>query len=268
MEKKGRTAIPYADVNGARLYFEDSGGEGPVVVFSHGNLMDCDMWAHQIQALAGDFRVVVWDERLHGRTEDDGEAYTYWDSAADLIGLLDHLDVRQAALVGHSQGGFLSMRAALLTPDRVKALVLIDTTSVAWPHEALAQMRGVSEGFRGAGPEAVAPILLGMLLGQPAIHDQWLVKWKAQPRERLADAVQVLMGADDITGRLGEITVPALVVHGDADQPIPYPLGQALAGKIPGTQELVTVTGAGHTPNLTHPERVNPALDGFLRRFA
>ncbi|MFE9601660.1 alpha/beta fold hydrolase [Streptomyces hokutonensis] len=260
--------MPYADVNGARLYFEDSGGEGPVVVFSHGNLMDRDMWVHQVQALAEDFRVVVWDERLHGRTEDDGKTYTYWDSAADLIGLLDHLDVQQATLVGHSQGGFLSMRAALVAPDRVKSLVLIDTMSVAWPPEALAQMRGASEGLRGAGPEAVAPVLLGILLGHPEIHDQWLAKWKTQPRERLADAVQVLMGADDITGRLGEITVPVLVVHGDADQPIPYPLGQKLAGELPGAQELVTVTGAGHTPNLTHPDRVNPALADFLRRYA
>ncbi|MFK0155985.1 alpha/beta fold hydrolase [Streptomyces sp. NPDC090499] len=260
--------MPYADVNGARLYFEDSGGEGPVVVFSHGNLMDRDMWVHQIQALAGDFRVVAWDERLHGRTEDDGKTYTYWDSAADLTGLLDHLGVRQAVLVGHSQGGFLSMRAALLAPERVKALVLVDTTSVSWPSEALEQMRGVSEGFRGAGPEAVGPVLLGMLLGRPAIHDQWLAKWRAQPRERLADAVQVLMEVDDITDRVGEITAPALVVHGDADQPIPYPLGQALAGQIPGAQELVTVTGAGHTPNLTHPDQVNPALADFLRRYA
>jgi 3-oxoadipate enol-lactonase len=260
--------MPYADVNGARLYFEDAGGQGPVVVFSHGNLMDRDMWAHQIQLLAGDFRVVVWDERLHGRTEDDGKTHTYWDSAADLIGLLDHLGVRDAALVGHSQGGFLSLRAALLAPGRVKALVLIDTTSVAWPLEAQAQMRGMSEAFRGEGPEAVAPVLLEILLGQPAIHDQWLAKWRAQPRERLADAIQVLMGADDITDRLGEIAVPALVVHGDADQPIPYPLGQALAGQIPGAQDLVTVPGAGHTPNLTHPDRVNPALADFLRRCA
>nr|WSY48897.1 alpha/beta hydrolase [Streptomyces sp. NBC_00886] len=260
--------MPYADVNGTRLYFVDSGGEGPVVVFSHGNLMDRDMWVHQVRVLAGDFRVIVWDERLHGRTEDDGKTYTYWDSAADLIGLLDHLGARQATLVGHSQGGFLSMRAALVAPERVKSLVLIDTTSVAWPLEALAQMRGASEGFRGAGPEAVAPVLLGMLLGQPSIHDQWLAKRRAQPRERLADAVQVLMEVDDITGRLDEITVPALVFHGDADQPIPYPLGQTLAGELPSTQELVTVTGAGHTPNLTHPDRVNPALVDFLRRHA
>ncbi|MEU3620246.1 alpha/beta hydrolase [Streptomyces sp. NPDC006872] len=84
----------------------------------------------------------------------------------------------------------------------------------------------------------------------------------------VADAVRVLMGADDITDRLGEITVPSLVVHGDADQPIPYPLGKALAAQLPGSQELVTVTGAGHTPNLTHPDRVTPALAAFLRRHA
>lgn len=99
--------MPYADVDGARLYFEDGGGERPAVIFSHGNLMDRDMWAYQTRVLAGDFRLVVRDERLHGRAEDDGRIYTYWDSAVDLIGLLDHLGVRQAALVGHSQARFL-----------------------------------------------------------------------------------------------------------------------------------------------------------------
>ncbi|MFF4961680.1 alpha/beta fold hydrolase [Streptomyces sp. NPDC001222] len=255
-------------VNGARLYFEDSGGEGPVVVFSHGNLMDHDMWAPQVEALSGEFRCVTWDERLHGATEDDGRIYSYWDSADDLIGLLDALGVQRATLVGHSQGGFLSMRAALRAPERVNALVLVDTASVAWPPEALEQMRGMSEGFRGAGPESVAPVLLGMLLGKPEIHEEWLARWKAQPRERLAEAVTVLTGVDDITDRLGEITVPAFVVHGEADQPIPHALGAMLQSGIPGAEELLTVPGAGHTPNLTHPGQVNPQLVQFLRRHA
>jgi len=105
--------MPFAPVNGQQLYFEDTAGTGPVVVFSHGNLMNSQMWAPQVEALRGEFRCVVWDERLHGRTKDDGDLYTYWDSADDLLGLLDHLGVEQATLVGHSQGGFLSLRAAL-----------------------------------------------------------------------------------------------------------------------------------------------------------
>ena len=260
--------MPYASVNGARLYFEDSGGRGPVLVFSHGNLMDCDMWAPQSSELSTEFRCVTWDERLHSRTEDDGGRYSYWDSAQDLLSLLDQLGMDRAVLVGHSQGGFLSLRAALLAPERVQALVLIDSAGVAWPPEALQQMGRVSAGFREAGPEAVAPVLLEPLLGQPALYGQWLTKWQAQPKERLAEAVQVLMGVDDISSRLPEITAPTLVVHGQADQAIPLPLGMMLCDQIPGTQRLITIPGAGHTPSLTHPEQVNGPLTEFLRKYS
>ncbi|MFI9274272.1 alpha/beta fold hydrolase [Kitasatospora sp. NPDC052896] len=260
--------MPFAPVNGQHLYCEDGGGDGPVVVFSHGNLMTRQMWAPQVEALRGGFRCVVWDERLHGRTEDDGALHTYWDSAADLLGLLDHLGVERATLVGHSQGGFLSLRAALRAPDRVKALVLIDTAAVAWPREALAQMGGISDGFRTGGPAAVAPVLLDILLGKPEIHPDWLGSWQEQPQQRLADAVAVLMGVDDVSTRLGEITQPALIVHGEADQPVPLPLGQMLRDRLPGAVDLVVVPDAGHTPNLTHPDRVNGPLTDFLRHHA
>jgi len=149
--------VPFASVNGQQLYFEDTAGNGPVVVFSHGNLMNRDMWVAQVEALHGEFRCVVWDERLHGRTKDDGGLYTYWDAADDLLGLLDHLGVERATLAGHSQGGFLSLHAALCAPERVKALVLTDTAAVAWPPETLAQMSGIRDRFRDGGLDAVAP---------------------------------------------------------------------------------------------------------------
>ena len=87
------------------------------------------MFAPQAAALAPEFRVIAWDERGFGETEFDGKPFTYWDSARDCLGLLDHLGIQQAVLGGMSQGGFLSLRAALLAPARVRALVLIDTQS-------------------------------------------------------------------------------------------------------------------------------------------
>ena len=97
------------------------------MILSHGFLMDREMFVHQVDALAGEFRVITWDERGFGETESDGKPFTYWDSAKDCLGLLDHLDIDRAVLGGMSQGGFLSLRAALLAPERVRALVLIDT---------------------------------------------------------------------------------------------------------------------------------------------
>jgi 3-oxoadipate enol-lactonase len=260
--------MPFAAVNGQRLFFEDGGGDKPVVVLSHGNLMNRWMWAPQIEALRADFRCLVWDQRLHGLTEDDQGLYTYWDSAADLLDLMDHLEIERAALVGHSQGGFLSLRAALLAPDRVSALVLIDAAGSAWPPEALAQMHGISDGFRTGGPDAVAEVLLDLLLGDPDIQDDWLRSWHQQPNDRLADAVTVLMGVDDIAARLSEITQPALIVHGEVDEPVPLQYGQRLRDALPHAAGLVVVPGAGHTPSLTHADQVNPALIAFLRQYA
>ena len=118
--------MAFADVNGQHLYFEDHGGDGPAVVFSHGFLMDHEMFAPQVDALAGRLRIITVDARGHGQTSGAG-AFDYWDLAKDVLALMDHLDIAAATLVGMSQGGFVSMRASLLAPDRVRALVLIDS---------------------------------------------------------------------------------------------------------------------------------------------
>src|SRR6516165_7395193 len=101
--------MPFADVNGQHIYFEDSGGQGAAVIFSHGFLMDCEMFAPQVQELSEEFRCVTWDERGFGQTVATGP-FSYYDSAADCLALLRHLGIDQAVLAGMSQGGFLSLR--------------------------------------------------------------------------------------------------------------------------------------------------------------
>src|SRR5581483_12488544 len=114
-----RGDMPFAEVNGQRIRYDDTGTDGAPIIFSHGFLMDREMFAPQVEALAGEFRVISWDERGFGKTEFDGKPFTYWDSAKDCLGLLTHLGIEQAVLAGMSQGGFLSLRAALLAPERV-----------------------------------------------------------------------------------------------------------------------------------------------------
>ena len=81
--------MSYADINGQRIRFDDTGGDGPPVILAHGFLMDRTMFAPQVSALSGEFRVITWDERGFGETEFDGQPFTYWDSARDCLGLLD-----------------------------------------------------------------------------------------------------------------------------------------------------------------------------------
>ena len=144
--------MPFAEVNGQRIRFDDSGGDGPSVILSHGFLMDREMFASQIEALGGEFRVITWDERGFGETEFDGEPFTYWDSAGDCLGLLEHLGIERAVLGGMSQGGFLSLRAALLAPERVRALVLIDTQAGVEDPERLPAYRQMQETWLQVGP--------------------------------------------------------------------------------------------------------------------
>lgn len=256
--------MPYADVNGQRLYYEDTGGPAPAVVFSHGFLMDADMFAPQVAALRDAYRVVTWDERGFGRTDYDGKEFTYWDSADDVVGLLGHLGIDRAVLGGMSQGGFLSLRAALRHPDRVRALVLIDTQSGTEDPAVIESYQGMTADWLANGPVNVGPFVAGLIIGHPAIEAAWMAKWDKLPRENMGPASECLYGRDDITDRLGEITVPALVIHGTADNAIPMEKAEALASALVGAGPVVKIDGAAHASNLTHPDQVNPPLRAFL----
>lgn len=248
---------------GATVEYDDTGGEGPVVVLSHGLLMNRSMFAPQVEALRDAHRVVTWDQRGHGAAEHEG-TWTYWDSAHDLLALLDHLGVAQAVLGGMSQGGFLSLRAALLAPERVRALVLIDSQAgpedpAAAPlYDAMARA-WAADGADPATLEFAAATILG-----PADHRPWIALWEQLPQHRAAQVMHPLLEREDLTDRLPEITCPALVVHGSIDAAIPLARAEALANGLPGAVPLVVVEGAGHASNLSHPEPVNAALRGFL----
>jgi pimeloyl-ACP methyl ester carboxylesterase len=258
--------MPFAEVNGQRIRFEDTGGAGAPVILSHGFLMDREMFAPQVDALSREFRVITWDERGFGETEFDGRPFTYWDSAQDCLSLLDHLGIEQAVLGGMSQGGFLSMRAALLAPERVRALVLIDTQSGVEDPERLPAYRQMQQTWLEHGPvDELAQTIANLIIGDPMLNEVWIAKWRQLPRESLKAPGDCLFDRDDITDRLGEIQSPAIVFHGTADQSIEIEKAEQLSEALPGCTGLVRVEGGPHASNLTHPEQVNGPLLEFLR---
>jgi len=258
--------MPHAHVNGQRVYFEDSGGLGLPVVLAHGLLMDHEMFAPQVAALRDRYRVITWDARGHGLTEATPDDFTYWDSAEDLRGLLDHLGIDRAVVGGMSQGGFAALRFALEYPQRVIGLVLLNTQAGLEDPEKLPQYEMMLDVWVKDGPndmitEAIAATIIGA--NRPE-SPPWMAKWKARPAGEAPWIFRTLVTRDDLTDRLGEITAPAVVVHGEADIAIDLPLAEALAAGLPGAQPLVRVPGAGHAANLTHPEPVNHAISDFL----
>ena len=258
--------MPFADVNNQLIRFDDSGGDGPAVIFSHGFLMDREMFAPQIAALAPEFRVIAWDERGFGETEFDGEPFTYWDSAADCLGLLDHLGIDRAVLGGMSQGGFLSLRAALSAPERVRALVLIDTQAGVEDPARLPAYRQMQETWLQVGPvDELAETIANLIIGDPVLNEVWIAKWRGLPLESMRAPGDCLFDRDDISERLGEISCPAIVLHGTADQSIEIERAEELCRGLSGCAGVVRIEGAPHASNLTHPDLVNPPLLEFLQ---
>lgn len=256
--------MPHAAINGQRIYFEDTGGDGPAVILGHGFLMDHEMFVHQVAALRDQYRVITWDERGFGLTEYDGQPFTYWDSAADCLGLMDHLGLHQAVVGGMSQGGYLSLRVALTAPQRVRALILLDSGAALDDAEHLAANSGMVDMWLAVGPvDDLANAVAAIIIDDAAENPKWIAKWKARPKEEMAHPARCLLERDDVSGRLGEITCPALVVHGTEDTAISMADAEAMAAGLAGCGGVVQVGGA-HAANLTNPEPVNAAILDFL----
>lgn len=256
--------MPYALVNGQDIFFEDTGGSGPAVVFSHGFLMDHEMFAAQLEALRSQFRCIAFDQRGFGRTKTDGKPFSYWASAQDLLELLDHLDIEQATLVGLSQGGFISMRAALMAPRRVRGLVLISTRAGLDTEEQNGNFRQLAMEWSHNGSANVQQMLSDLLIADDRHAPAWAAKWRRMHKDSLGLPIEALVGRDDLSPRLGEISAPTLVIHGGADIAIDVSHGRQLAAGIANAQWL-EIAGAGHAPPVTHAAETNQALLRFLR---
>jgi pimeloyl-ACP methyl ester carboxylesterase len=163
-----------------------------------------------------------------------------------------------------SQGGFIALRAALKAPDRVTALILLGSQAGAEDPANIPVYQGMIDDWVTNGPsDELAAIVADIIIAHPGENERWVAKWKARPKELIREPGRTLLGRDDISDRLGEIGVPAVVIHGTEDTAIPMERAEALAAGLPGAGDVVKVPGA-HAANLTHPEPVNAAIGKFL----
>ena len=258
--------MPLHEVNGQWINYEDTGGDGVPIVLAHGLLMDREMFAPQIAAGKAGSRFITWDARCHGDTENTDVPFSYWDLADDLKGLLDHLGIERAVIGGMSQGGFVALRFALRYPERVSALILLGTQAGVEDPAKVATYQVMldvweAEGLNDQMARTVAAIILG---NEWRGSDAWIAKWYQMPRSLLHQAFQTLISRDDIHHRLGEITAPALVVHGTEDAAIDIDRAQRLCSELANCRQMVAIEGGGHACNLTHPKLVNLAIQEFL----
>jgi 3-oxoadipate enol-lactonase len=259
----------YLDVPGARVAYEEQ-GDGPAVVFSHAALGDRRMWDPQVHPFSERFRVVRYDARGFGQTTSEGSPFTRHE---DLLRLLDEIGIERPHLVGGSLGGRVSIDFALAHPDRVASLVLVGSALqgyefsdprvlASWDEEDAASEAGDLE-------RLVDNEMRTWLAGFDRPLDDVDAAVRALVRTMLLDSYRLPPPGDELRlkpqaiERLGEISVPTLVIVGDRDAPDIQAIADLLAAGIRGARSMV-LSGTAHAPNLERPDEFNEIVLDFL----
>ena len=257
--------MPKINRDGVEIYYEVH-GSGPPLLLTHGYSSTSAMWQGQTEALSKRHRLVLWDMRGHGQSDypDDPRAYSEALTVADMAALLDAVGAHSAIVGGLSLGGYMSLAFYRAHPQRVRALLIIDTgpgfkkvdAREAWNRRA----HDTAERFEREG----------------------LAVLKSLSRERsdvshrdasgLARAARGMLTQRDarVIELLPNIKVPSLIVLGADDAPF-LAASDYMAAKIPGAKKAV-IPAAGHAVNIDQPlafiEAVLPFLDGLPRNAA
>jgi pimeloyl-ACP methyl ester carboxylesterase len=246
-------------VDDGTVWAEDSGGDGPPLVLLHPGVGDSRIWDPVLAALTAKYRVIRYDARGFGQSPAPSVKFSL---LRDLMAVLDHYSMQRAAFVGCSQGGASSLGLALAQPERVSALVLLCPGIPGFPYPD-DELEADYERAHAAGDvEALAGVMQqvwGAAGATPAVMEQ------------LRSAARAALVSEDLEledppvfGRLGEISVPAALMVGDADYPPLVESNRQAGARIPGC-EFVLVPGMDHLPPLREPALV---LDLITRTLA
>lgn len=243
----------HTQVNGITLAYNDR-GSGLSIVFCHAFPLNRTMWAEQEKAFSSQFRVVTIDLRGHGESDAPLWRYTLDQAADDVIGVLDHLSIREAVFVGLSMGGYILFALYRKYADRVKGLVLADTRAQAAYQK---------------GPPAMADIMIPKLLSPATI----------QTKPELVRHVRAMIEGNQISGIAGDlmamaerpdsvtllkhITCPTQIIVGELDLPTPPSDAKLMADQIPNAR-LTIIPAAAHLSNLEKPDIFNDAVREFI----
>jgi 3-oxoadipate enol-lactonase len=241
------------------------GEAGPAVVLIHALGLDWRMWDEVLVPLSAGRRVFAYDIRSHGAAAGSPTPFTMADVAADLIAVLDGLDVDQAHVVGLSFGGGIAQTAAVLRPERFASLSLLATTD--FPFETF---EGRARSGETDGMEAqVIPSLTRWFTPAALAVNAWGVRYARERvrRGRSSDwaaSWRAFRGLD-VQGRLSAFAAPALVLAGELDASTTPEIMAGIAARMPAARHEV-LPGTPHMQTLEQPGLVADALDRFLPR--
>jgi len=260
--------------DGASLFYKDW-GKGKPIVFVHSWALNSDMWQYQMIHLAGQgLRCVAYDSRGHGRSSDPGQGYDYDTLADDLAAVIERLNLREVTLVGHSMGGgevvrYLSRHGAkriahaVLVAPSTPFILKTEDNPDGVDKRVFERLRATwSKDFPKWLADNARPFFT------PETSPE-MIQWGV--RMCLQTSLKALIDCNradtetDFRAELPKITMPTLIIHGDADVSTPLELtGRKTARLIPGSQ-LKVYEGAPHGLMFTHMDRFNRDLLAFIK---
>jgi len=257
--------MPKIERSGVNIYYEVHGskihGDGPPLILTHGYSSTSAMWKEQVEALSKHPKLILWDMRGHGQSDypDDPACYSEALTVGDIAALLDAVGAKKAIVGGLSLGGYMSLAFYRAYPERVSALLIIDTgpgfkkddARAAWNKRAL----DTADRFDREGLEVL----------KSASRERSTVSHRDARGLALAARGMLTQRDARVIEVLPDIKVPSLVVVGADDAPF-LAASDYMAAKIPGAQKAV-IPAAGHAVNIDQPqafiEAVLPFLDGL-----
>jgi pimeloyl-ACP methyl ester carboxylesterase len=254
-------------------------GSGPGLMLVHGFGGAKEDFADHVPALARDHTVVVFDHRGHGESDapTDPARYSFARLVLDTLAVADAAGLPQFRLLGHSMGGMIARQVVLSRPERVEALILMDTAPGPIPTFDVELMDLAAEIARTQGKavlketlDAFAPLNNAayerVLAERPGYREFEARKWDALSEVMWAALVQAIARQRDDLPDFATISCPALVIVGELDQPFLAP-SRAMADAIPHA-ELAVLPDAGHSPQFENPDAWFETVSGFLARVA
>ena len=249
--------MPKIDRNGVKIHYEVY-GDGPALILTHGYSSTSAMWEGQIEALSKHHKLVLWDMRGHGKSDypADPNAYSEALTIGDIAALLDQIGTRRAIVGGLSLGGYMSLAFYRTHPERVAALLIIDTGPGFKKDEARAawnkRAHETAERFERDG----LSVLKSLSRERSSVTHR--------DARGLALAARGMLTQRDasVMEILPEIAVPSLIVVGADDTPF-LAASDYMAAKIPGAKKVV-IPSAGHAVNIDQPQAFIDAVLPFL----
>ena len=247
-------------------------GSGQPVVLLHAFPLSGAMWMPNIDPLiSSDFRVVVPDLRGFGDSRGGDEVFSIEEMARDVAALMDDLGIGAAFIGGLSMGGYVTLNLYRLFPEKFMGLILCDTNPDDEAEENRNRRYEMVERIRAAGSRALVENLLPNLISDntkasaPELVGELEERFReCSPASAMA-AMRGMAVRKDHNYLLGDISVPTLLMFGEADKITNLERAKEMSRAIPNSR-LVEIPGAGHYSNLENPEAFNSAMVEFLEQ--